>query len=497
MGFRKAKALSPFQKECLAVVNTIIEWKTAAEATVVSILYKKPDLLRQTRLMEEEFDQNEWRVYFVILKDIILKEKKNVIDDIIIGIYLEKHPKLRERYEEFGGYETIENAGEYVKEESFEGSLIELRKWGAILKLAKKGWVSQKKLKEYADSSVNEIYNEFQVYINDVFANIDYGIKTYDISDGLRELIDELDQGMEIGLEYANMPLLSHETGGQRLGTITLVGGISNSGKSSLIRNCALTSIIKNDEKIVVILNEEDDKKWKREFLVTVANNILNEDLQKHIVRNGNYTQHNREILERAAEWIEEHVKKHMITIIPLQFYTTATAIKLINKYSAMGVNYFIIDTFKLDSGKVSDNSWLQLQQNMVAINDAIKAESNNVHIMITFQLTKGSTRIRHFTQENIGVSKNIVDVASTCLMIRNLYDDERPGEKKELTIYKIIGDSGKSKTKVTLDPDKYYQILFITKNREGSHDYQIVLEHDLSRNILKEVGYTHVPMDF
>ena len=95
-------------------------------------------------------------------------------------------------------------------------------------------------------------------------------------------------------------------------------------------------------------------------------------------------------------------------------------------------------------------------------------------------------------------MSKNIIDPASTCLMIRDVYDDEYPGEKRALDIYRTEGKNGKSKIPVHLDKNKRYQIIFIIKNREGSaNTYQIVVEHDMSRNIMKEIGRTHVPIDF
>ena len=151
-----------------------------------------------------------------------------------------------------------------------------------------------------------------------------------------------------------------------------------------------------------------------------------------------------------------------------------------------------------MDAGKVSDNSWLEMQQNMVEINDVIKPEANNLHIMITFQLAKGSVKQRYYTQDNIGVSKNIVDPASTCIMIRDLYDDEKPGENRELKVYRPSGKNGKTMVSVKLEKDKRYQILFIVKNREGSaNQFQIVVEHDMSRNIMKEIGITNVPIDF
>ena len=88
----------------------------------------------------------------------------------------------------------------------------------------------------------------------------------------------------------------------------------------------------------------------------------------------------------------------------------------------------------------------------MVEINDVIKPESKNLHILITFQLAKGSVKQRYYTQDNIGMSKNIIDPASTCIMIRDSYDDEYTGEKRELKVYRLEGKNRKTKIPVKLD---------------------------------------------
>jgi hypothetical protein len=859
--------LTTFQKENLKTKKAILEYKTACEANVCAILYKEPSKYLETKLQLNEFNDNVWRVYFALFDGVVIREKKGTIDSIIAGIFLEHHPKLRAKYEEYGGWQTIEDAGAYVKVEAFDGYVAELRKWGAMLKLAEHGWIDQSRMSEYSDMSAEDIYNELQVYINDTFINIDNDIKSYDIGDGIDALIDELDEGFAVGLPYYNMPILTKETGGQYLGSITLVGGLSNVGKeqpisepvltehgwipmgdvkigtkvfgcdgklhnvigiypqgikdiyqvtfndgthtrcglehlwkvytqtqrkknkhlggdrfkilplseiikdykheyinndkngrrnitahkysiplckpiefnnkenllidpyalglllgdggfttatltftnselelfeqlneclrpfdvnlnirdykhhrqaiirrntdcdgkkpkrnklrvalenlgllgcdsrnkfvpdiykyssidnrakilsgllntdgsitrpcctsfdfcsssehlakdvadiarslgykvsikinvrdekeskkygilkeyivrimsddwslltlsskhkallktsynsqpklitdikyvgkeecqciyvdsdehlyitndyivthnTSFARTAVIPSVIKNNEKIVVMLNEDGIKKWQRELLVFVANNIFKRDVQKHVVRDGKFSSETREALVEAANWIKENTRNHTITIIPFQRYKTSNVIKIIKKYSGMGVKYFLLDTFKLDAGRVSDNSWIEMQQNMVEINDVVKPEANNLHILITFQLAKGSAMQRYYTQDNVGMAKNIVDPASTVLMLRNVYDDEYEGEKRELQCYRIEGT--KSKVPVHLTKDKKYQVLFIIKNREGSaNQYQIVLEHDMSRNILKEVGMCNVSIDW
>ncbi len=491
----KNQKITAFEKEVIDTAKKVLDFKIAAEANVVSILYKTPDKLFDTNLTLDDFSENVWKVYYQIVSDIVLLEKKNVVDDVTVGLYLEKHPKLRDKYDEYGGYNTIQNAMSYIKVENFDGYVSELRKWKAVIQLCKRGFPVKERLSDYADMTAEDIYNEHSAYLNDVFVNIDSDVKSYDICYKIHDLIEKLDAGTAIGLPYYSMPTLTKETGGQYLGSITLLGGISNAGKSTVARSTTIPSIIEKDEKIVVMVNEDSKEKWQRELLVWICNNILKFDIQKHVVRDGKYSSEVKEALHRAADWLEEKTRNHTITIIPFLQYQTSKAIKEIKKYAALGVKYFILDTFKMDAGKVSASSWMEMQQSMVAIKDTIKAEALNVHILITFQLEKGSSVMRYYTQNNIGMAKNIVDVASTCIMIRDIFDDEYDGEKKALYVYRPEGKN--SKVVQNLTKDKKYQIFFIVKNQEGAaNSYQIVCEHDKSRNIIREVGITNISPD-
>ena len=260
----------------------------------------------------EEFNNNIWRVYWTIANDIVKLERKSSLDDITVGLYLEKHSKLRAKYEEYGGYDTIVNAGAYVKEENLYGYVQELRKWNSVIKLAKRGCPVKDRLSDYCDMTAEEIYNEWEAFINDIFVNVDCDVKSYDICDGIYELIEELDKGLAIGLPYNNMEMITKETGGQYLGSITLVGGLSNVGKSTFARNATIPTAIKEKERVVAMINEDNLKKWQRELLIFVANNIIKEDLQKHIVRDGHYQDNTKALLYKAADWIKEQTENHI-----------------------------------------------------------------------------------------------------------------------------------------------------------------------------------------
>lgn len=493
------KKLTPYQEEKLKCAKQVKEYKVACEANIVSIFYKKPELMYDYQLKLEDFSENTWRVYWQIAYDIIVKEKKSVLDDITVGLYLEKHSKLKQKYDEYGGYDTIDKATEYIKTSNISGYVNELKKWETVIRMIASGFPVTDRIKEFVDMSLDEIYKEYDALLNHIFINAEEDVMSYSLSDGIYDLIEQLNKGIAVGLPYDNMPTLTKETGGQLPGNITLVGGLSNMGKTTLTRTMLIPSAVKYGERLVILVNEEGKAKWQRELIVWVANNIYKTDLQKFVVRDGKFSDEVKELLYKCADWIAEKSENNMLTIIPFARYETQKAIRVIKKYASLGVKYFILDTYKADAGSRSDRMWLDMQQNMVDIYDTVKAEGGkNVHITITFQLAKSSARQRFYSQDNIGMAKSIIDPASTCLMLRDVFEDEYTGEKNALKVYRLDGKNNKSKIPVKLDHDKHYQLIFIVKNREGAaNSIQIVCEHDMSRNLLKEVGFTSVPVDF
>ncbi|EPB8173109.1 helicase [Clostridium perfringens] len=487
----KAKMLEFDEKE-KETIKKIRDYKLIDESNIVSILWKDPELFfTYDNLSIKNFIHNEWKVFYQIGYDVVVNENKKHLDEITVNLYLEKHPKLKAKYEEYGGFQTMISAAEYVNTKNIEGYIKSSVKWETVLKLIKARFPVSDRLNEFVDMSGEEIYSEYEAILNHTFVDIDKigETKTYDISSNLNELIEELDKGIDVGLPYYNLDMLNSETNGMSLGNMYLLLAPSGVGKSSFLRSQIYPSILENNEKLVVIINEEDEKKHQKEMLVWVANNIYNEDLQKYKLNTGHFSPEVKEVLYKCADWIKQHSQQ--IILIPIDRYTTDKAIKIIKKYSSLGVKYFALDTFKHDADtNTSDASWLDLQLNSVKLYDTIKPKGKNVCLICTMQLTKTSTKQRYYTMENISGAKNVVDVVSGCYMLRWVLPDEYTGEKRDLKVKMPSGKNKKSKVPVTLKKDKRYQIMFLTKNRFGSsNEFCLVFEVDLSRNTYKEVG--------
>ena len=493
-------AKKKIENENIAVLQKLKDYKLIAESNITSCLYKEPELYYEyTNLSVDDFLHNDWKVLFEIGRGIILDEKKKTLDDLTVSLYLEKHLKLKEKFEEFDGYNVLNDIVEFARVDNLDGNIRELNKWNCVLELVKRGFpITLNKLSEYADIDIDDIYSEYEAQLNHIFVNADNGnkVKIEDLSEGLDELIEFWDAGEEVGLPLENMPLLTKEINGVGMGEIMAMGSTSGTGKSSFLRNIILPSIMKNDEKILIIANEEDSIKWKKELIVFIANNVYNYNIQKYKVSQGAYTKEFKEILKKSAEYLKQNSEMFIFTA--LQSYNIDLVIKLIKKYASLSIKYVILDTFKASQGGNSNLAqWQSMSNDMLQLYDTIKPASLNISLLVTFQLNKSSTKQRYYTQDNVGQSKNIVDTMSKLLMIRRFYEDEMPDEAKELKVFKLAGKNGNSRVPVKLDKHKHYQIIFLAKNRSGVTDYQIVFEHDLSKNIVKEIGYTIVPTDF
>ena len=498
---QSTKKLTPFEQETIEVLKQINEYKLAAEANVVSIIYKEPDLLRETNLTSDEFHNNAWRVFFTIANDLILIEKKNTLDLITFNLYLEKHQKLAAKVEEYGGYDAIESSKTYVKTENFDGYVHDLRKFNALVRLAKLGFpIPKERLSDFNDMTAEEIYDEYNAYLNDTFVNIDNDIKSYNGFDNLYKLIDDADKGNNVGLPLHNSPLLTKEIGGINLrGNIYGLGAASGIGKSTMAINWIFPSIVENNEHAVFIINEEDESKFRREALIWVCTNILNHPIPKYKFRDGKFDQETKKILYEAASWLEDKKDNRNITIIPLERYSAKIACKIIKKYASLGVRMFVVDTLKESFDIGNEATWKGLERDMVALYDTVKPSACNVGLVVTYQLSKSSMKTRHLTNSDIGQGRSIVDTMSCNLLMRRPFDDEYTGENNALYVYSLKKDSRNKEQKVCvkLEKDKHYMLTFIGKNRFGSTDeVTIVSECDLSINSYHDIGYCVVPED-
>ena len=471
------------------VVKKIISLRQIAEVNIVSSLYKKQDLFfMYDELNEDMFKDNKCKVYYIIGRDIVVKEGKT-LDEIGCLTYLEKHPKLAKKWEEFNGNDIFKT-GEYVNEDDIQSYINDIIKYDTLIKMMKEGIGNVKdNFSTYLDLSLEDIYAEIEAKINHIFidATSSSKDKAYKLCSGIEALIDDMNSGIEIGMPFYGLDLLTKETSGILNGQVYLFSALSGVGKSSFCRNTIIGSALINERPLVLMINEEDLSAVQKNMLVWVANNIYKKDVTKYKLKNGGYSpEFIRFLKEDCAKWLKE--REDYIIVIPFSSYTCSKAIKVIRKYSMIFKDpIFILDTMKQSSDSKGE-AWATVLRDSVDLYDTIKPSSLNVPLVITAQLNKTTaSRSRALNQSDLSLCKGILDICSVAGFMRTVGIDEMEGGKNEIKCFRMKGNT---KIPVKLDPNQNYVVMTLTKNRFGSTNLSVVFKNDLSRNVVEEIGY-------
>lgn len=484
----------------------------SAEGRLIGCFWNNPQLFDDTDLKYEDFYHNVWGTLFFIGYDLRVNEGLNkfVGAEQALDAYFLKHDKCKAIWEENGemALQQVLAIAECMDVENYDYYLQDFKKMCVLLKMVdnKLAVITKQDLHRYYGMTLDDIYSEYEAKLNNIFANIDMQTQSYNITYNIEKHIEEWNEGSVMGLGLDGLPGFSQEIGGIPSYGVSLIAGVSNSGKSSLVRNTIFPMMIPTIEEIqeygelayydkcVIFLNEEDIQKWQREMIIWVINNRLNNEMSKNIIRNGGFLEkeQQKKLIMDAVQWMKDNIPANHILLIPLLKFSTKHTIKLIKKYCALGYKNFIIDTFKMDNtddAKVDSNTRLQLVQNMNHLYNVSKKEAKSVRVICTAQLAKSYTLQRYLSQESLAESKNIIDVCGLGIFMRRVWNDELTEGPHQLHVYKY----GTANTEVPLYPDKNYIILFCAKTREGSVDTQCVAEVDWSKNTIKEIGYTRI----
>jgi len=476
------------------IIEKIKKDKQLIEAKIISYVFSKSELFNDIAYKINDFECKEWKILYAIGKKMTSEGKYDLsIEEILI--FIETNSLLKTQFESIkGDYILNDLIVSEVNILNFESYINHFNYLIALTKLINLGFNINQKLYEAFEQlkSANGVYEIISTLLNDSFAKIDFNVKAYNIFDGMQDMISKADAGTNKGLPLEIAPKLSNEINGLAKGQLYLFGGLSGEGKTTLSIQLIFPSILEKKEKLIVFMNEEGKEKFQQQLLVYIINNVLKGKFNKNRFNVGYFTNEEKFYLQQAMELMKKWEDDEYILLIPFERYKISKVIQLTKKYASLGFKYFMLDTLKL-STDTTNEEWLSLMKDSLWIYDTIKETSLNIHFFATYQITKGHSRLRFLDKSSIGISKNIVDVASVNLMIRKLRIEEYPNGRNALKVFNYIN---KSQIPIELDETKGYVIIFIDKNRNGRDAIQLVAETDYALNTFNEVGYTIIPHD-
>lgn len=469
------------------------------EAYIVGLFWKHPEFYLdygEERISQNTFSYDIWWYYFSLGRHMRMRENKLIFDDIAVDTTLTKFAeRWCERYEEYGGYQIVQELMEEVNEDNFDSYYDELKKLETLRKFHDKDFPIVKNIEKFKTMTWQQVADYWEYQVNDIVINVETGVDSYNLCEGLDKRIKEADEKPDVGLPLYNFPILNSLFQGCAKGHLYEFGMLSGEGKSSFACATFIMSVLEHEEKLGIIINEESKSTWQNLMISTVLKYKFNYKFDRQRWLQGKFSEEEKEMLQKAVDYLENAKQKKLITFIPLTTYDMGMVRKLIKKQKLLGVSMFILDTFK-SVAHGGDNSWKQFMDAAQDLYDICKSEENgglNIHLFVTTQLSKSAVGKRYLTKEDMGGSKGIIDVASVVMESRKWRDDEKSIGKYPLKVWNY--DKEGNRLDIELNDDNTYYIFWVSKNRRGRQDpFQVVALCDLSCNYWKEVGMTRIP---
>lgn len=474
------------------------------EQLLVGFMWGNPQLYRQFKnhnITKETFTNDRWYFYYKI-GEAMYNNGVRSFDEETVASFLDSRKETRkswnDKYIEYGEYGTIGFVKDLCNNEKNNEMyhLSEIQKYEALRKFYNNGLINTENellVKTLCDMTLKQIQTYFNHKFKDAFQNVNHGqVEVSDlIDDDIYNTIDEMDEGTAMGIPFLDCPRLNKVTKGWQKGNLSMVVLPSGVGKSTFVRSIFIMTLINQNEKGIVFVNEEGKKQWRISVLGVVANTILKKKLNRDKIFEGHYDEYTKSTLREAADWLIAN-RPDMLKLIVLKKYRFEDVVNYTEYYKALGANFVILDTFKQDGSKTDMARWEALSSNAQELYDLVKEENLNMGCIATLQLKIGKV-FRFLDHESVGKSKEVVEVAGVTMLGRLLFGDEYSGKKNDIKPFNFVKKNGKwVKDDYILDDEKEYIIFYFGKSRYGSTQHQIIYAVDYAYNTLTEVAYAH-----
>ena len=484
------------------------------------MIYNNISLLDQftdEQLNSNCFLNDIWKFYFGLIKG--LHDKNiNIVDDITVKNYVLEIGK-DDKYKEYGEFNTIKEIMDEVKnkEDNLHSYYANIKKYELLKKLVElfgKKVVQNEGNYDYHKMTKEQLYLYWDDKMNQLSIDGEIKYDEYFLLEDLDFQIDEWDKNPNLGLPFFKSNKMSEICDGWAKGCFYILGGFSGSGKTSLAFNKIVMSAIQNQEKTLIIANEQSINEYRKILFSTAIGEGLrregkNHDLyfKRQRMNKGNFTEEEKRILKDAKKWINDLIngKENLIAFVFMESYEINDVKKIIKRYANRGYKRLLVDTGKPSEGTVSHNRWAEFYEDMKEIYKLTRPNGGglNLSTWVNVQLSDSALKQRFLNEHALGESKKIKNEADVLFLMRNVWSDEREGEKKELKCIKWIPTNDPNhfeKEYFALPKEQPYFLLFTSKNRRGKDNKtglnQLILKPNFNFNTWDEIGWTTVMDD-
>lgn len=395
---------------------------------ILGILMKKPNILSQTdkyHLSLTDFSNKFEKYIFGAIYDLYHNGAKK-IDVIDISNILDTNPLAKNIFEQNKGLEYLEDALEFSQEDNFDYYYNHLKKLNAIESLNKigidtKNFYCDDLTKEQAFEinekfeklNINEIFEEVKKNILKVEQNFlnDELSETKNVYQGLKELLEESNDGTDIGLPLQGK-ITTMVMSGARKSTFALRSAGSGTGKTrNMVGDaCFLAFPYRFNqsigeweqkgscEKVLYIATEQNIKEIQRMILAYITG--INESKFRY----GQFSSYEKKIIQQAEQILEKYQNNFLITQMPSPtnelLKNTVREKCILNNIEYVFFDYIFISPALLKEFKGSN---LRNDELLLLLSTTLKdlASELNIFVMSGTQVNASADENRYIRNES------------------------------------------------------------------------------------------------
>jgi len=495
-------------------IPQLLKGRIEIEGNVVSSFFKDMLLLDEVKLEAKDFITSDGHFYYSLLKNLRSKGFYTLDEVTILSNCSDE---VIEKFEERGGWETIQHQIDIINVQNFDVYIDILYRENILCNMHLDGFnlispimIGEKKvapLKLLRKMNAEEVIDWYESRLSEYGTGYSSKvIEEEEITEFSDEFINECEEGIENGVPFDEatldvnlnpmncFPFLSRQVGGLLPGTFTMLGGYSSTGKSTWFITIIM-ALLNYDRKVLIITNEEDVKRFKIKFLVWMLGKYTRYfKLTKKKMTSGQIDTEDRKYLKEVQDFWKENYSNR-VKIISIADADMSTVKKKIRENVLRhGYDTVLYDTFKIQEEDFGSNRTdLALVSNSRSLHKL--AKKYNIIMLASVQLAEYMKGKLFLDSSVLSNSKQIKEILENLFLMRNLYPEELDKKSKfYCRPFRLVKtESGKwVEEEYEPDPSAVYKVLFVEKTRMGANSSDTgcayLLKFDGDHCIFREV---------
>ena len=455
----------------------------------------------ESRLNGDDFLHDVWGFYYDLGK-LMYRDGVSTFDKVTTVSKMKEY-NLEIDFENYNGYKTIQDVTTITEEadgnlEYYYNAIDKNRVIVQLIKLFGGKIISNNGNYDHEKMTAKQLLLYWSDKVETIGLDAFTNYETENLYVDAEEFLDEIESESANMLPWYNDWYVNNLTQGVPRGHMTIVGAHSNVGKSSIMVDKFVMSCIANQEKTLIVLNEEDAHSFRQKVLLSILLHEFHTGIQRSRLTNNALSDEDKGKIRQAFQRMNELMDgdESMIKVVYMEQYQIESLEMIVKFWARRGYTNVLIDTHKVSDGYKQRQRWEAFIEDTRALYRLTRPDAGglNLRTVLTVQLADSHIKDRWLGFDAIGEGKAIKNEASIVLMFRPIFAEEYD----TLHVYRKVKDgiSGEYVSEdVEISKDKTYYLLFTPKNRFGPNTDNgaeiIVWEVNFNFNSFKPIGWT------